>query len=618
MPHNDETRETKPRERTNRPPAFRKPPPRRRFSLPKRWPFYAALTALVITSLAFTFLLRLYLNRRVVGRPTCAGSFELVIRNGMVLDGLGGAMLHADIGIRDGRIACVGSIGEIPGEHAIDATGMTVAPGFIDVHTHVERNLPDGAQPFQAPNFVRQGVTTIITGNCGASTLAVRKALDHLDRYGSQVNVATFVGHNAVRRRVMQRANRAPARGEMEEMKRLVNGAMDEGALGLSTGLEYVPGTYAKQEEIVELARVTAAKGGLYVSHIRDEGEHGFDAVKEAIDIGEQARLPVHISHFKASGRSQWGMAQRRLDLVDAARKRGRRVSIDQYPYLASSTSLDVLLPSWVLAEESSKVGQRLRDPRMRARVHAEMLAQLRSSGWSNYKFARVAYCPSNLALNGMTIPQITALRGHPAPKANGAPKGSDDRPAEDARSQEKVAAGEDTGGAELQAEVILDLIARGGAQMIYFEMDERDLSTIMSHADTMFGSDSSVRSEDTKAVPHPRGYGTFPRVLARYVREKRTLTLAEAVRRMTSVPARTFGLQERGQIMQGYWADLVIFDAQTIVDHATYEKPLASPTGVSTVIVNGAVVFGKQGLTNAAPGKAIRRTLTPLNTDKP
>lgn len=574
-----------------RPPARRPPPP---------WPaankkiLLLLWAALCLDLLLLVGASRWLGARRAARRPAvsaavCRGDFDLVVLGGTVLDGLGAARVRADVGVREGRVACVGSITQAGAARVIDASGLLVAPGFVDVHTHVERTMT-GARPFVAPNFVRQGVTTLITGNCGSSRLDVADELAQLERGGSQVNVATFVGHNSVRRSVMQRERRPPTPQEMGRMERLVADAMDGGALGLSTGLAYVPGIYAAREEVVGLARVAARGGGLYVSHIRDEGVNGFDAVAEAVAIGDEAGLPVHISHFKASGRSQWGTAPERLRLVDEALGRGRRVTIDQYPYVASSTSLDIMLPPWALAEDRASVASRLRDPQTRERVLADMLAQLRRGGWTDYAFARIAYCPSNLALNGMTIPEVAARAG----AAGGA------------RVQQVSA--QAAPDAEAQARTILDIVARGGAQMIYTDMDEADVVTIMRHPDTMFGSDSSVRSDDTQAVPHPRGFGTFPRVLASYVRGSRTLTLEEAVRRMTSLPARTFGLRERGQLAPGFWADLVLFSEQAVADRATFESPLLPPAGISHVVVNGEVVFEGGRLTQAAPGKAIRR----------
>jgi N-acyl-D-amino-acid deacylase len=514
------------------------------------------------------------------------GPYDMIIRKGRILDGRGSSPYSADIGIRDGKIITTGHLIGASSKRVINAQGYFVAPGFIDVHTHVERNLPEGPTPFRAPNFIRQGVTTIITGNCGSSVLSVRDLFKHLEQYGTQVNVATFIGHNTIRRNVMKSEDRAPTPIELSRMQELVKQAMDDGAMGLSTGLAYIPGKYAKEDEIVQLARVVAKEGGIYVSHIRDEAAGGLEAVREAIEVGERARLPVQISHFKSSGRGQWGTAQQRLELVEDARRREVQVTIDEYPYTASSTGLDILLPSWALAGTTAEQRQRLRNSQVRSQIRSEMLSQLRRNGWGDYSFARiVAYSPET-SWNGKTIPQVTALR-----EARGFVNSNQSHKRE----------------VENQADFILDLVARGGAQMIYFDMAENDVVTIMKYSDTMFGSDSAVRSENTDAVPHPRGMGTFPRVLARYVREKQVLSLEEAVRRMTSLPARVFGIADRGQISEGYWADLVIFDDQKIADRATYNNPLSPPEGISYVIVNGDVVLQNNLFTKSAPGQVIR-----------
>jgi N-acyl-D-amino-acid deacylase len=513
------------------------------------------------------------------------GPYDLVIYNGRVLDGLGHVPIEADIGIRDGRIVVVGNLWGALTDRVIDAQGQIVAPGFIDVHTHIERNMPGGARPFRAPNFVRQGITTIITGNCGTSVLSVRDLFNRLEQHGTQVNVTTFIGHNTVRRRVMKSDDRGPTQAELEQMKKLVDRAMEDGAIGLSTGLAYVPGRFAQLDEIVQLARVVAAKGGRYVSHIRDEGIEGMEAIQEAIRVGEQVRLPVHISHFKVSGRRQWGTAQDRLDLIAEAQRRRLQVTIDQYPYMASSTGLDILLPPSALAGTVADQRRRLRDPRTRSQIRSEMFSLLRRNGWKDYSFARIAAYSAESSLNGSTIADVSTLRPTRAQTLNGTADN----------------------GLVKQADVILDLVTRGGAQMIYFDMSEDDVITIMRNPDTMFGSDSAVRSENMDALPHPRGMGTFPKVLGRYVREQHILSLEEAVRRMTSLPASIFGMSDRGQISEGCWADLVIFNERKILDRATYESPLQPPEGISYVIVNGAVVFEKDHFTKSAPGKVIR-----------
>ena len=555
--------------------------------------------------------------------------FDIVIRGGTVVDGSGRKPYRADVGIRDGRIAAVGSLEQAAAGRIIDADGLIVAPGFIDVHTHIERNLPEGSRPFRAPNFIYQGVTTIVTGNCGTSVFSMKDMFKRLRKNGSQVNVASFIGHNTIRRKVMKTENREPTSQELEKMRNLVSEAMRQGALGLSTGLSYVPGAYAKKEELIALARVVARSNGLYVSHIRDEGLQGEKAIGEACEIGMEAGIPVHISHFKAAGRSQWGTAELRLDLIEQALRNGIRVTIDQYPYAASSTGLEILVPAWALAGQSSEVKGRLHNPKARVRIRSEMLAQLQASGWSDYSFARIAYCTSNVSLNGLNIPQAAALEMNLAQSQQPPtqPKGYAAQSSSKHFVLKKVAAstsnlpeinrqiGSDhprdvpnITGVERQADAILDLIVKGGAQMVYFEMDEDDVVTIMKHADTMFGSDSAVRSENSESVPHPRGMGTFPRVLSRYVRDNAVFSIEEAVRRMTSLPARIFGLEGRGQITEGYWADLVIFDAQRVSDLATYENPFKRPQGISCVFVNGVVVFEDDRFTGETPGRPIRR----------
>ena len=605
----------------------------------------------------------------------CEGPYELAVRNGMVLDGLGHAPVRADVGINGGRIACVGRIEPAEAQSVIDAAGLTVAPGFIDVHTHVEKNLPTGAQPFAAANFLRQGVTTIITGNCGRSAVPLGAMFAQLEKNGTQVNVAALVGHNSVRLRVMGESRRAPTPGELDEMQRLVARAMDDGALGLSTGLVYEPGKYSRRDELVALARAAASRGGLYVTHLRDEGAEGVAAIREAIEIGEAAAAPVHISHFKAQGPRQWGTAGMRLGLIDEARRRNLKITIDQYPYVASSTSLELLLPDDARAQTAAQLRQSLKHPQERARLRAEMLAMLRANGWQDFSFARVAYCPSNLSLNGLNAAQLTsrvitshrpmvtnrpppptaqpdalaeenfgAKQAEPSPvkEPTAGVKESPDASAKESPAARPTPSPQEPSGAgvkeppdpvtqkvaatkapaqnvtasaarpesevERQAETILELLANGGAQMIYFDMAEPDVLAIMKHPDTMFGSDSGVRLDDAPAVPHPRGSGTFPRVLSHYVRDLGLVSLPEAVRRMTSLPAQTFGLSGRGQIREEYWADLVIFDPLSISDRATYEDPLLSPTGISYVIVNGGVVIREGQLTKVLTGKALRR----------
>jgi N-acyl-D-aspartate/D-glutamate deacylase len=620
----------------------------------------------------------------------CQGRYDLIVRRGRVLDGMGRAPVRADVGVNAGRVTCVGDLSRAKAEQEIEAAGLIVAPGFIDVHTHVERNLPDGAQPFTASNFLQQGVTTIITGNCGRSELPLGGMFALLEKNGTQINVAGLVGHNSVRRRVMGEARRAPTPGELAEMQRLVARAMDDGALGLSTGLVYEPGMYSQRDELVALARVAAERGGLYVTHLRDEGAAGVAAIREAVEIGEAAPAPVHISHFKAQGLQQWGKAGERLKLIDEALRRNLRVTIDQYPYEASSTTLELLLPDRARALKPAQLKASLKSSQGRASLRREMLESLYAEGWKDFSHARIAYYQFDTSLNGLNVallpprlmagraplaggrqaaraddpvlvseaadgpaapPPPAAAKESPAGAQESAPATTKESPAattkespaaptppaaaapahadEPSKAAVKRPAGAVTRKAsapktrassvaaspaapqsevERQADAILDLLVNGGAQMIYFDMSMPDVLAILKHQDTMIGSDSGVRLENAPAVPHPRGYGTFPRILSHYVRDLKLLSLAEAVRRMTSLPAQTFGLSDRGRIIEGYWADLVIFNPATISDQATYENPLLPPIGISYVIVNGVVAVNEGHVAKLSAGTTVRR----------
>jgi N-acyl-D-amino-acid deacylase len=331
---------------------------------------------LLAVTLTLGWLTHLAVAEKPDGQP-----YDLVIRNGRIVDGSGNPWFRSDIGIKDGRIARIGSIDPVAGVRVIDAANQIVAPGFIDVHTHVESiyNLP------AAENFVRMGVTTLVTGNCGGSTTDVAQLLGQMSQKPLAVNLATLIGHGSVRRKVMGLDDRAPTTAEMAEMEQVVGRAMKDGAVGLSTGLIYVPGTYAKTDEITALARVVARYHGLYATHMRNEGEYVVDAIKESIQIGEQAGVPVEISHFKISNKKLWGQSPATIALVRAARDRGLVVTVDQYAYTASSTSLDARLPDWLLAGGSDEAKKRLSDDATRDRLRIEMKAALKRSGFKDY-----------------------------------------------------------------------------------------------------------------------------------------------------------------------------------------------------------------------------------------
>jgi N-acyl-D-amino-acid deacylase len=498
-------------------------------------------------------------------------AYDLVIVNARVVDGTGNPWFRADVAIKDGRIARIGHIDPGQARALIDARGQVVAPGFIDVHTHVESIYK---QP-EAENFVRMGVTSLVTGNCGYSETDIGKFLGRIKEQPLAVNLATLIAHGSVRSKVMGLDNRAPTPEELQKMEGLVEQGMKDGAVGLSTGLIYVPGTFAKTDEIVALARTVARYNGVYATHMRNEGTEVVEAIRESIRVGEQAGLPVEISHFKISSRKLWGKSDQTLGLVREARQRGLVVTVDQYAYTASSTSLDVRLPEWALAGGREEGKKRLEDKETRERIIDEMKEGLKKSGFKDYDYAVVASFAPNPSFNGKSIKAITKeVRGKSDLKS--------------------------------QIEQILEMYVAGGAGMVYHGMSEEDVKEIMREPFTMIASDSGVRRLG-EGVPHPRGYGNNARVLGHYVRELHLITLEDAIRKMTSLPAQTFNLRDRGLLREGYAADIVIFDDAKIGERATFEQPHQYAAGVSFVIVNGQVVLSNGEMTQARPGMALR-----------
>lgn len=516
------------------------------------------------------FLLSLAMAAAVACGPSRVDTYDLLVRGGTLVDGTGAPAIEADVGVREGRIAAVGRLAGARAAVEIDAAGRIVAPGFIDVHTHAD-NL---AEHPLAEHFVRMGVTTVVAGNCGGSAVEVGAVLRALAEAGAAVNFATLVGHNTVRREAMGTARRAPTPEELARMEALVARAMAEGAMGLSTGLQYVPGTYADTAEIVALARVAAARGGLYASHLRNEGTELEAAVAEAIAVGEAAGLPVHISHLKVDAPSRWGASAAALALVDAARARGLRVTADQYVYDAAASSLGIRFPAWVLEGGQDAIDRRLDDARTWARIRTEMRALIAERGLSDYAFARIASYAADPSLNGLAIPDAA----------------------------ERVLGSR---GLDAQLELLRRMLRAGGASMVYRFMAEEDIARILRHPMVAVASDSGLHLFG-RGVPHPRGYGNNPRVLGRYVRERGAVSLEEAVRKMTSLPAGIFGFADRGRIAPEAAADLVVFDPAAVADLATYEEPHRYPRGIEEVIVNGVPVVRGGQHTGARPGRPI------------
>jgi dihydroorotase/N-acyl-D-amino-acid deacylase len=504
-----------------------------------------------------------------------APSYDLLITGGEILDGTGAPAYRGDVAVRGGRIVAVSrtTLPRSAAARIIEASGLVVAPGFIDLHAHLDPllRLPD------AESAVRQGVTTAVGGPDGGGPYPFGAYLDSVESTGTGVNVAFLVGHNTIRRSVMGLADREPTPDELERMRTMVARAMSEGAFGISTGLRYLPGTFATTEEVVALSRVAADSGGIYTSHLREEGLGLFEGVGEAIRIARDAGIRVVLTHHKAVGPRMWGESRRTLAMVDSARAVGLDVRIDQYPYTATSTSLAVLVPTWALEGGDSAFARRAADPALRDSIFRGIVFNLlndRGGGdLRRVQFARVSW---DRWLEGKTLHDWAEREGRPTTPETG-------------------------------AELVIEAQLRGGGSGIYHVLDEQDVERIMRHPMTSIASDGRL-SRPGEGMPHPRGYGTFPRVLGVYVRERGVLTLPDAVRKMTALPAATLGLADRGRIAEGLVADLVVFDPATVADRATFQDPHQYPAGIPWVVVNGRVSVEEGRFAGIRAGEVLRK----------
>jgi N-acyl-D-amino-acid deacylase len=497
-----------------------------------------------------------------------AQQYDVIIRNGKIIDGAGNPWFYGDVGIIKSKVAVIGDLSKSKAAKDIDATGLIVAPGFIDVHTHIEG---DEKKTPTADNFIYDGVTTVITGNCGSSETNIKQYFKTLDSIKLSINVATLIGHNNVRKAILGEAAVTPNADQLKRMQDLVEQGMRDGAVGFSTGLIYTPGLYSKTPEVVALAQAAAKYKSIYASHIRNESDKVFEAVAEAIDIGRQANMPVEISHFKV-GKPNWNRSNEMIAMVEKARAEGLEVTVDQYPYTASSTTLNVLLPDWLLDGGRDSVLKRLADPAIHQKVVKEMISDMKKRQRGHFDYAVVAHCDADSTLNGKNIQQINIAKGRKANIPN-------------------------------EIETILDITQLGPAAMVFHGMNEDDVKNIMQYPLSMVASDSGIRLFGY-GVPHPRGYGSNARVLGHYVRDEKVLRLEDAVRKMTSLPAQKFHLTGRGLLQPGMFADVVVFDAATVNDESTYEHPHAYAKGFKYILVNGVLTvdnFKHNGNRNGA-----------------
>jgi N-acyl-D-amino-acid deacylase len=527
-------------------------------------------------------------------------SFDLVIKDGLVIDGQGNPGAVADVGISGDSIAVVGKIPSSRAKTVLQAKGLAVAPGFIDVHNHTAVELLVNPK---AESAIRQGVTTLVSGQCGASPFpfsdgmfeevreenkaeygvdvdwkTVQGFLSRLERGGMALNYSTFVGQGTVRAAAMGYGDRKPTAVELDLMKKMVAEAMDNGALGLSTGLEYTPGSFASTEEIIELARVAAASGGLYATHMRDEQDFILEAVDEAIRIGREAGLPLQISHLKVGYPSNWPKLPAVLRKIEEAKDSGLDIFCDRYPYIAGATGLSIYFPLWAREGATRDFLARLKDPARQDKLRAALAEKEGKLGsWDKVLISDVA-SEANNWVEGRTILEAARQAGKPP--------------------------------YEFMRDLLLD--EKGRVGMISFTMNEDNLKRILSHPLVGVCSDSEAVAPYgplRKGKPHPRYYGTFPRVLGKYVREEKLLSLEAMVRKMTSVPARRFGFARRGVLREGQIADIVIFDPDKVIDKATWTDPHRYPEGIPHVIVNGRAVIENGEHTGRLPGKVLRKS---------
>ncbi len=496
--------------------------------------------------------------------------FDIKIVNGLLVKGDGTAGGPGEIGIRNGRIAALSGHVNCAAKTVLDAKGRMVTPGFIDLHTHCLAGVNE--------NYLQSGVTTVVGGNCGFSPLDMKKiAGDCAGNCG--LNLAMLIGHNSVRVAAMGNVNRKPTSAELAKMRGLIDQAMRAGAAGFSSGLTYVPGIYSETAEVVELAKAAAIHGGYYTSHMRDEGDGLMDSIRETVAIGRASGLPAHISHLKVRGCKIWGQGQDVVKLLDEYLAQGLDVTQDQYPYTASCGRIYLLFPPWAQEGESADRLARLADQAQRARLKEDLIRHLTDIYDSDGERVVISDAP-DAALAGRSLADIAKSAGRK------------NQPAD-------------------LAETAMEIAARfpGLTQVycVFHGMCEDDVKTIMRHRNTAVGSDA-WEPRASEARPHPRMFGTFPRVLGHYARAQQLFPMEEAVRRMTGLPARRLGLKDRGLLQEGAWADIAVFDPATVIDRATFDDPKQYPVGFDYVLVNGQLTVDHGRYTGALPGVFVSR----------
>lgn len=503
---------------------------------------------------------------------------SILLTGGMLYSGDNTPPETGDIGIIDDRIVAMGDLSGRDSELTLDVSGLAVVPGFVDIHSHAVRDdMNDGIFRWpDAENLIRQGVTTVVGGPDGSSPLPITDTFDALTAAAASVNFATFVGHGSIRALVVGEDDRPATDAELELMREQVRQAMEDGAFGLSSGLIYAPGRFAQTEEVIELAKVAGEYQGIYISHMREEGLAVLDSVAETIRIGEEGGLPTQITHHKIVGAPMWGSSVETLRLVDEAVARGVDVSIDQYPYTASSTSLTILFPGWSLDGGREALLARMDDPEQRQRLKNDIVYNIEMDrGGDDPANVAIANCPHDSTMNGLNLSEILRL-------------------------QERGVSHENA------AELLMELVYAGNCAAVFHAIDEEDVRNIMRHERTMIASDGGIEGPSER-VPHPRNYGTFARVLGHYARNEGVLPQYTAIHKMSMQPADRLDIHDRGRLEVGAFADIAVIDLDTVIDRSDFDRPHQYAEGVHHVMVNGTPVLLDGAMTGALPGRILR-----------
>jgi len=494
---------------------------------------------------------------------------DILLADGLIIDGSGAAPVAGSVAIKGDAIVAVGQFETTGTPYSIDCTGLVIAPGFIDLHNHSDAQIVDPKYRLNA-NFLTQGCTTVVTGNCGSGPVDVADYYSKIEQHGAGTNIAHLLAHGSLREKVVGVDDRKATPDELAEMRRLADIAMTDGAWGMASGLIYVPGAYADTDELVAIAEIVAQHGGIYASHVRDEGLRLLTSVAELIEIGRRAGLPVHLSHFKASGRDAWGLARQAVSVIEQARSDGQIVTADQYPYVASSTSLEAtLLPPWARAGGREKLLERLADPELGSRIRSEITDALpRKEDGRAIRIARYAPRPDFIGRDLVQLAEAESVS---------------------------------------TLELVLQIFRDGGASIVHFGMDEGEVRDLMQLPWVATASDGRAETPNADK-PHPRLYGTFPRKIGLYSLHEHVLPLEQAVRSASGLAADILGLTDRGYLRAGQAADIVVFNPDTFLDTATFDDPHQYATGVEYLLVNGTLAISRGHITGALAGKPLRK----------